>query len=101
MSLKFVRKASDLDSMDGFFSPVYVHQIFNNEKIIGYKDLQIRVFFSQPALHCYIEIDFEEQLDFDETTDIVQEFTKWIKAGFTQNKRQFIKVNSLMECKDY
>eukprot|EP01083_Nonionella_stella_P083443 230756_1 len=90
MSLKFVRNASDLDNLDGFFSPVYVHQLFTNEKIIGYRDLQIRVFFSQPALHCYIEIDYNEKLKHDDTTDIVQVFKKWMKAGFTQNKQQFI-----------
>eukprot|EP01084_Bolivina_argentea_P317151 549852_1 len=91
MSLKFVHSAADLDSLDGFFSPVYVHQLFTNEKIIGYKDLQIRVFFSQPSLHCYIEIEYNEKLKYDDTTDIIQVFSKWIQAGFTQNKQQFIK----------
>lgn len=83
MSLKFVTCASDLDSADQFFSPVYVHQLFINEKIIGYRDLAIRVFFSQPHLHCYIEIDYGEKLREPTTTDILGVFTKWIKAGFT------------------
>ena len=83
MSLKFVTCASDLESADQFFSPVYVHQLFMNEKIIGYRDLEIRVFFSQPHLHCYIEIDYGEKLEETTTTDILGVFRKWIKAGFT------------------
>jgi len=92
MSIKFVRNASELESMDGFFRPVYVHQIFNNEKITGYKDLSIRLFFSQPSLHCYIEIEYTQKLRHDDTTDIVHEFKKWIKAGFTQKKQDFIQT---------
>ena len=94
ISLNFVRNESEMYDMDSFFRPVYVHQLFQNEKIIGYKDLSIRLFFSQPALHCYIEIEYEEKLDHEDTTDIIAEFNKWIKAGFTQNKQEFLKVNS-------
>ena len=93
---------SDADSHEHeFFAPVYTHQLFAKERIIGFKDLSIRIYFSQPHLYSYIEVDYSSKVESaDECCDIMSVFRRWIRAGLTTNKSEFLKVTlaALLRC---
>jgi len=57
---KLVRTAADISDESKTFHPLYSHQLFDEEKILGYKKLKINMFFSATALNCYLDIFFEE-----------------------------------------
>ena len=88
--LKFIYKASQLNDNDGFFKPVYTHQIFEKEKINGYKNLSIKIYFSQPHLYTFLDITYDDKLP--DAEDLEETFKKWLKAGFVTSKNEFVKV---------
>ena len=92
--LAFFVRYNKQQSRSGFFRPVYTHQLFEKERILGYKDLRINIFFTQPHLYTYIDIEYSDKLNENEyeVSDIAGTFAKWLKGGFTQDRREFIKV---------
>lgn len=71
------------------FAPTYTHQVFPNEKIVGYKDLQVNLFFTSHSLYLYVEIKFAEKSEH--ATDINACLARWVVGGSCADENEFLR----------
>jgi hypothetical protein len=103
-----VNSREDLDDVRKTFHPEFTHQIFPEEKILGYKGLQINLFYrysllifdivficSASSLTSYLDIKFEQKNNHiaDDVKGILLEYLpKDIHQQPLTNIDEFIKV---------
>ncbi|XP_055694695.1 histone acetyltransferase type B catalytic subunit [Lutzomyia longipalpis] len=86
VEFKLVRDIGDLDDDSVSFHPVMAHQIFGeNEKIFGYKDLKVKLYFTAGPLNIFLSVEYSHKLSFDEHNitpdDITSLITEKLPAG--------------------
>lgn len=85
------------DIKTGSFHPDFVHQFFvEHERIFGYKNPRIRIFYSPSRLRRYIKFDYEDKLDRSkdgiDPDDVFGALTPILQEGdVTKDISQFIK----------
>ncbi|KAL9651212.1 hypothetical protein ABK040_008283 [Willaertia magna] len=79
ITFKIIRNENDLLTNDHFnddhqeykkpleFHPVMSHQLFEEEKIIGYTNLKINIYFTK-SLYCYLNITYDSKTE--DATDV-------------------------------
>ncbi|XP_045454646.1 histone acetyltransferase type B catalytic subunit [Melitaea cinxia] len=64
LEMKLVRTVEDLENDDTSFAPEMCHQVFGeNENIFGYKDLQIKLYYTAGSLRTYLSITYSDKID--------------------------------------
>jgi len=90
LELKLVRKSSDINDTKMAFYPEVTYQVFGNvEKIFGYKDLIIKMYYAACSLKLYVNISFSSKIDpekYDIKADNIMEKLKdYIPLDFITN----------------
>eukprot|EP01080_Neovahlkampfia_damariscottae_P000317 gene317-6731_t len=63
MNFKLISTIEDLDKNDISFHPTYTHQIFGeDERIVGFKNLKINIYFHASTLNTCIEQSYDEKI---------------------------------------
>ena len=65
-------------------------QLFDDEKIRGYRGLKIEIFFNASDLFTYFHIDFEARQE--NADDVVEKISGKMASGWTDNLVAFKKV---------
>ncbi|XP_059607759.1 histone acetyltransferase type B catalytic subunit [Phlebotomus argentipes] len=86
LEFKLVRDPTDLEDDSVSFHPVMAHQIFGeNEKIFGYKDLKVKLYYTAGPLNIFLSIDYSHKLSFEEHNitpdDITSLISEKLPAG--------------------
>lgn len=91
INLKIVRTEDDLTNDETTFHPVYTHQLFDNEKIVGYRGLKIELYFNASDLFTYFHISYEARHDsvYD---DVQEKISSKLAPGWTKSMSVFVKV---------
>ncbi|CAF3649431.1 unnamed protein product [Rotaria sp. Silwood1] len=64
ISFKLIRSEKDLNNEENEFAPEFTHQIFGeNERIFGYKNLNIDIYCLSSSLNFYLNIDYDEKIN--------------------------------------
>ncbi|CAG0900993.1 unnamed protein product [Cyprideis torosa] len=64
MEFKLVRSLKDLDDPEACFHPEMSHQIFGEqEKIFGYQDLKIRLYYTACGFQPFLDVSFTSKVD--------------------------------------
>jgi histone acetyltransferase 1 len=87
LDLRMIHEEVELRHEFGTFRPVFTHQLFTDEEIIGYKKPSLTLYFTSGALYTYMKVDYEEKLPG--AVDIEQIVAKKLLAGFTNDLQQF------------
>ncbi|UJR20315.1 hypothetical protein I4U23_023446 [Adineta vaga] len=96
ISFKFIRSEKDLENEEIDFAPEFTHQIFGeNERIFGYKDLNIDVYCLSSSLNFYLNIEYDEKINPKKyqqfkADDIVKALNEWLPPSTTTNLDQFL-----------
>ncbi|XP_034249338.1 histone acetyltransferase type B catalytic subunit [Thrips palmi] len=96
LEFKLVRHADDLKDEKTTFRPEMSHQVFGeNERIFGYRDLKVKLYYTAGRLNTYLGIDFKETADPDdfdgvEPDDIMRIVAEKIPPGFMVNLDTFL-----------
>eukprot|EP01083_Nonionella_stella_P022228 61495_1 len=91
INMKLVRTRADFDNPGNIFHPVFTHQIFMDEKIRGYLNLQINLYFAEASLITYLEITYDEKLDNPAAVDdVVGCLTKYLRSDYMTDKEAFL-----------
>lgn len=97
IQFKLIRNASDIQDSSIAFKPLMSHQIFGSkEKIFGYKNLKISIYFSAAQLNPYLGITYsdkvnqnsQESMEADNIHDIL---TQKLEISFNDNVDDFIR----------
>ena len=91
INLKIIHKEEDIYDNSIIFYPIYTHQLFDNEKIIGYKSLKIELYFNASDLFTYFHISYEARHEsiYD---DVQEKIASKLAPGWTKSLSTFIKV---------
>lgn len=99
INFKFFRDAKDwtgnADQLESY-NPLMTYQIFENEVIFGYKDLEINIYVELSSGQCCIEVNhtdlmFDERLNI-RPDDVYEKLAKWFPQGFVRNLKEFDNV---------
>jgi len=96
LDIKLVRAPQDVEDESVAFKPEMSHQIFGeNESIFGYKDLQIKLYYTAGRLNTYLGMEYKSQVDpkkFDGATadDVLGAIGPKLQPGFMTNLDTFI-----------
>ncbi|XP_050529877.1 histone acetyltransferase type B catalytic subunit [Daktulosphaira vitifoliae] len=96
LELKLVRKVSDIGDTKTAFHPDMTYQVFGNmEKIFGYKDLVVKMYYTACSLKLYIGVEYSTKVDpskFDvNPDDIMEKLKEYISPDFCTNLNLFEK----------
>ncbi|XP_050439962.1 histone acetyltransferase type B catalytic subunit [Adelges cooleyi] len=96
LELKLVRKAGDINDPKLSFYPDMTYQVFGNmEKIFGYKDLVVKMYYTACTLKLYIGIDYSSKVEpekFDvHPDDIMEKLKEYVSPEFITNLDVFEK----------
>lgn len=71
-----------------------VDQLFEDEKICGYRGLKIEIFFNCADLYTYFHVSYEQR---HETTydDVIEKISSKMAPGWTKSLSTFTKVITL------
>ncbi|KAJ9589576.1 hypothetical protein L9F63_017214 [Diploptera punctata] len=95
IDFKLLRQAEDVGDENCVFKPVMSHQVFGeSENIFGYRDLQIKLYYSAGRLTTYFGIEYSEKVDPDklegyQPDDIYEKISKVLQPGFFTNLTDF------------
>ncbi|KAK7586005.1 hypothetical protein V9T40_003881 [Parthenolecanium corni] len=97
---KLVRSQDDIESEEVEFQPEMSHQVFGKtEKIFGYNDLKIDMYYTAGWLRTYINISFKEKIDPSviglPADNVIEILSKFLEHDYFENIDLF--VNSLKE----
>lgn len=90
------RKEAEEDIREGTFYPDFVHQFFvDKERIFGYKNPVIRLFYTASRLKRYVKFSYQDKLtreiDGIEPDDVMQSLSVILEdLEYTQDLNQFI-----------
>lgn len=96
VEFKLVRHPEDLKDDDTTFKPDMSHQIFGeNERIFGYRDLKVKLYFTAGRLTAYQNVDYKEKADPEnfegvEADDIPKILDEKLQIGFMTNLDTFV-----------
>lgn len=103
VELRFVREASQIDEQgangghDPKLSarPTYLHQIFPNDDIFGWQQLNVVIYVSSISLTTWVDVagikaDAPEQDDSAKFTNVKATLFPFIKAGRVESRAQFV-----------
>nr|CAG4634801.1 EOG090X06NC [Alona affinis] len=96
LNLKLVRTHQDVEDDESSFKPEMSHQIFGeNESIFGYKDLQIKLYYTAGKLNTYLAMKYTKKVDpkkFDGATpdDVIGAIASKLQPGFMTNLDEFL-----------
>jgi len=82
MNISFVRSEEDMKDKTKQFHPSFTHQNFNKEKIVGFKGLQLNLYFS-PAFDVLVENIFTEK---SEKQPIADDVLRILSTRLTQGQ---------------
>uniref|UniRef100_A0A6G1SNU3 Histone acetyltransferase type B catalytic subunit n=1 Tax=Aceria tosichella TaxID=561515 RepID=A0A6G1SNU3_9ACAR len=107
--LKFVHDRSEIESdiKDDTYFPDFVHQFFvDQERIFGYKQPILRLFYTAGRLKRYIKFDYEDRLtrekDGIDADDVMSYLTPVLdNLEYTQDLNQFIQEVSSKEEQEF
>ena len=77
------------------FNPEFSHQVFgDNETIFGYKDLNVKLYYSAAKLNCYLSINYTDKVRSDETDgiepdNVVKMIADKFQINFCQSMDEF------------
>jgi len=96
LELKLIRKTSDLHDPKVAFYPDMTYQVFGNmEKIFGYKDLVVKMYYTACSLKLYININFSSKVDTEKfgisSDNIMEKLKDYITPDFITNLDVFEK----------
>jgi len=85
---KLIRKLEDLHNDFTTFHPIFTHQLFDDERITGYKGLCIEIYKAADTLFTYLHIEFEAKRDY--AADVRQIITSRMLHPYTESLDKFI-----------
>lgn len=90
LELKLVRKPSDINDPKAAFYPDMTYQVFGNmEKIFGYKDLVVKMYYTACSLKLYININYSSKVDSEKfgmnSDNIMEKLKDYITPNFHTN----------------
>ncbi|CAF3098383.1 unnamed protein product [Rotaria sp. Silwood2] len=89
ISFKLIRSEKDLNNEENEFSPEFTHQIFGeNQRIFGYKNLNIDIYCLSSSLNFYLNIDYDEKINPKKyqqfkADDLIESLNQWISSSST------------------
>lgn len=89
---KLVRKKEDVEDDSTTFKPEMSHQIFDDEKVKGYKGLNIQLYYSAGALSPYLKISYDEKRATPPPDDVQAALEKVIHTKPEGSLDQFLKT---------
>lgn len=113
---KIVHNKKDIenDIKEGTFFPDFVHQFFTtSERIFGYKEPILRLFYTPSRLKAYLKFDYNDKLNKDrdgieadnviemlnpvlETIDFTQDLDHFIKEVDSKEETEFVPCGNLI-----
>ncbi|CAF0846597.1 unnamed protein product [Rotaria sordida] len=96
ISFKLIQSEKDLNNEENEFAPEFTHQIFGeNERIFGYKNLNIDIYCLSSSLNFYLNIDYDEKINPKKyqqfkADDLVESLNQWIPLTTTTNLDLFL-----------
>ncbi|KAI8906052.1 histone acetyltransferase type B catalytic subunit [Gorgonomyces haynaldii] len=70
------------------FQPEYTYQVFDDEQILGYKDLKIKLCYSSGSLVCFLGLNYSQTAPFMKPLDPVKQLQKYLPQ-VTFNLQEF------------
>uniref|UniRef100_A0A8C4Q9X8 Histone acetyltransferase type B catalytic subunit n=1 Tax=Eptatretus burgeri TaxID=7764 RepID=A0A8C4Q9X8_EPTBU len=96
--LKLVRTAEDLVDEETTFKPEFSHQLFENETVFGYKELQIRLYYSACRLTTLLQVKFAstvaDRFKGIEQDDVEGKIKEFIPLGYCTGADDFLALLS-------
>ncbi|XP_059051730.1 histone acetyltransferase type B catalytic subunit [Achroia grisella] len=98
LEFKLVRCIEDIENDDTSFGPEMCHQVFgDNEKIFGYTDLHIKLYYSAGSLQTYLGIEYTDKIepsksDGMKADDVEGALKKILAPGYVTNLDRFISL---------
>eukprot|EP00127_Corallochytrium_limacisporum_P003586 Clim_evm69s150 gene=Clim_evmTU69s150 len=79
------------------FAPEYMHQVFNEEQVFGYKDLKLCFTYTAGSLDLYVSVDYAEKIDQKpfEAEDIL----KLLRSSLLPEETSFVTSSGEFEAK--
>jgi histone acetyltransferase 1 len=83
---------------DTDFQAVYTHQLFDDEKIRGYRGLRVEVYFAAGDLFTYFHVSYDQKHDtkFDDIEALLS--SKMAPGSITKNLKTFKDVRKRSLC---
>jgi hypothetical protein len=77
------------EKQDTDFQAVYTHQLFDDEKIRGYRGLRVEVYFAAGDLFTYFHVSYDQKHDtkFDDIEALLS--SKMAPGSITKNLKTF------------
>ncbi|XP_014663140.1 PREDICTED: histone acetyltransferase type B catalytic subunit-like [Priapulus caudatus] len=93
--IKLVSQESDLSNDATTFKPEMSHQVFGeSERIFGYKDLKIELYYSACKLITYLHMTYSEKVDAKqlgvEADNVLKAIAHHLPPGFCQTQEDFV-----------
>jgi histone acetyltransferase 1 len=87
---KLVRKPEDLENEATTFHPVFTHQLFDKERIRGYKGLRVDIYRVADSLITYFKVSYDERAP--DAEDVERPFRLRMLHPYTSNLNEFVAV---------
>lgn len=85
------QEKGQLENTEGLtYHPPFTHQLFNDEKIYGYKGLRINIYSASMSMFTLFNVQYDEKLE--DADDIVGPVAERIAPGFTTDLSEFAQV---------
>lgn len=90
LEFKLIRKTNDIHDSKVAFYPDVTYQVFGNmEKIFGYKDLIVKMYYTASSLKLYINISYSSKIDTEQFNiipdNILEKLKDYISPDFITN----------------
>lgn len=98
INFRLIRDVKDLESPERDFKPTMCHQIFGpQERIYGYKNLAVDLYFSAGFLNPYLKITYSDKISVEnengvEADDIEAILAEKLKIPFCRNIDDFARL---------
>jgi histone acetyltransferase 1 len=89
-----VGSAAEFDDDSIAFHPVWTHNVYADEKIIGYKDLKVNLYYTAAATNAYLSVSYSEKREG--APDLYKDFTQFLSYPPQGNKQDFLKVSIVL-----
>lgn len=86
MHIRVIEEQGDLMTAPSF-RPLFTHQVFDNEKIYGYKGLRISLFSAASSMFTLFNVQWDEKLE--DADDVHRAVSERLAPGFTTDFSEF------------